>query len=258
MKRDKLTQDMTFLVFLTFLSSLAWSTAETPQELILKKQRKQAILLLQKKSQDASSAQKKKYAETIHQYGTLFLTDQGQKFYEQSQSTWWTSPESSTKYLQQAEALEDENLLIDQAKVRNFLFKDECAKAQEESLRASTIYNEDRTLLIYGALADICLEKLEQAKLKLKSIEGKRDLAETYIRFLLQIDDIKILLFRDANFPEVYYWQWKKKKQLGLEDEASAKKYHALCQNVGRSLREKYFFEPKLCARLNEVPRGSE
>lgn len=246
-----------FLITLIFLTiSSARSAPETAQDLILKKQRKQAILLLQKK--DLQSSTKKKNAETIHQYGTLFLTDQGQKLYEQAQSTWWNATDSSLKYLNEAEALEDENLLIYQAKVRNFLLKDDCAKALEESQKAMALYTEDRTLLIYQALAEICLEHPDQAKLKLKNIEGKRDLAETYIRFLLQVDDIKILLFRDNNFPEAHYWQWKKKKQMGLEDEASAKKYHALCQNVGRSTREKYFFEPKLCVRLNEVPRVTE
>lgn len=239
---------MVSIVLFLFLISPFVSGAESAQDLILKKQRKQAVLLLQKKKQ----------TENIHQYGTLFLTDQGQKFFEQAQSTWWNSTDSSNKYLQQAEALEDNNLLIYQSKVRNFLFKDECAKAEEEAQKAMLLYTEDRTLLIYLALADICLEKPDLAKLKLKNIEGKRDLAETYIRFLLQIDDIKILLFRDSNFPEAYYWQWKKKKQLGLEDEISAKKYHALCQNLNRATREKYFFEPKLCARLNEVPRGTD
>ena len=236
----------------------AWSAVETPQDLILKKQRKQAILLLQKKAQESSGAQKKKHLETIHQFGTLFLTDQGQKFYEQGQSTWWNSTDSSNKYLQQAEALEDENLLIYHAKIRNYLLKDECSKAQEEALKAAKLYAEDRTLLIFQALTEICLEKPELAKLKLKGVEGKRDLAESYLRFLLHIDDIKILLFRDNAFPEAYYWQWKRKKQMGLEDEAAAKKYHALCQNIGHSAREKYFFEPKLCARLSEVPRGAE
>lgn len=234
----------------------AWSAPETAQDLILKKQRKQAILLLQKKAQESSGASKKKIQDTIHQYGTLFLTDQGQKFFEQAQSTWWSSTDASLKYLQQAEALEDESLLIHQAKARNYLFKEDCAKANDEAAKGLILYAEDRTLLIYQALADICLEKPEIAKIKLKAIEGKRDLAETYLRFLLQIDDIKILIFRDNAFPEAYYWQWKKKKQLSLEDEISAKKYHSLCQNINRSTREKYFFEPKLCARLNEVPRG--
>ena len=249
---------MIFLTFLALMTTSAWSVPDTAQDLILKKQRKQAILLLQKKAQETTGAPKKKILETIYHYGSLFLTDQGQKFYEQGQSTWWSATDTSNKYLQQAEALEDESLLIYQAKVRNFLLKDECAKAQAEAKKGLLLYTDERNLLIFEALAAICLEKLDIAKLKLKAIEGKRDLAETYIRFLLQVDDIKILLFRDNNFPEAYYWQWKKKKQFNIEDEASAKKYHSLCQNINRGIREKYFFEPKLCARLSEVPRGAD
>jgi tetratricopeptide (TPR) repeat protein len=263
-------------LFFIMTGQILWARAETYQDLIekafqlsIQKDRLQAISVL-------VGAARKEYprgnlpkdlAQALYEVSTVFYTDKGQQLFELGLSLKQMDPAMAQTKLNEALRTEPEHLLvlIELARLQIVLNDCDSALKQIQKIRDKNPYFEDSRLAF--AQAALCAGKLGDFFSERKQQDEKRRSKDIFWLILDVEHAFKTGAFDrgleigqqlqklDAQFSELYYWNWKlfKEKKLASQSLEAGQKYLAVCKSVTPKALRTYGAEPRVCRRVTEV-----
>ncbi|MGE0526719.1 MAG: hypothetical protein AB7P49_06620 [Bdellovibrionales bacterium] len=240
---------------------------ERAQELALKKDRRQAAAVLRQAIQNSSkdSKARAKLIESLDQLSTMFFTDKGQKAFESGQSRMFDNPDMALSHLQQALALEDDNLKVLTAIAQVQIMRPDCESAQATVQRARALNPQAISATLLELRTLVCQQNFAALRGRLQSLPPLEGWESTYVKYLsaqeLQrrgeiksaFEILRKISVDQPSFPETYYFLAKVGNELNKDVEPWLRKYVLLCKGVTGRERRTYELEPRLCANVREV-----
>lgn len=246
---------------------------EQAQGMALKKNRKEACAILNRAFHNtpAQMRGRSKLIETLQQVSKVFFTDKGQKLFESAQVMLFENPDMALTQLREAQALEDENILVLANLARTQIIKQDCdaALVTLEMARSLNPHAAEPALLELRAL--LCAKRYDifRDKMKLASAPGGTGNGEKWDQAFGQYLSAQEQLRQKATskafdllskvtedfpqFPEAYYYLARAGQALERDSNPWLQKYSALCKGVTLRERKKFSLEPQLCLKMKEV-----
>lgn len=270
---------MRALIFIFCVFSAVWSSVtgaatdgitsaiEQAQSLALKKNRKEACAVLNRTYQ-ATPAQVRgrgKLIEKLQHISKMFFTDKGQKLFESGQVMLFENADMAMTQLKEAQALEDENILVLANLARAQIRKQDCDSAliSLEMARSLNPHAMEPAILELRAL--LCAKRFEVFREKAKIVPAGEKWDQAFSQYLQAQEYLRQNATHKAyeilsrvtedfpQFPEAFYYLAKAGKSLEKDMGQSLQKYSALCKGVTLRERKKFSYEPQLCERMKEV-----
>lgn len=250
------------------LLSIAPNPIEQAQEKALQKHRQEACVILNQAIEAAKSQpkQRTKLIEFLDSVSTQFFTDKAQRLYQSAQSVLFDTPDLAITRLKEALEGEDENVLVNLALARAYLFKGDYSSAEKVLSKAKELHPAHWDASVLQLTLLTAQKKFEVVRESLRVLSPPVDKSqEIYVKQIVAqdfmdqemtakaVETLTKATELDANYPEAYYFLTRAAQALGTPNEEWARKYVSLCKGLDAKVRRKYANEPALCSRLKEV-----
>lgn len=219
-----------FLSLSCFAAAPLDSAIEQSTQAVLKKERARAVKILSAALQrrDLGKGQREKIKDALKISSEMFFSDRGQSLYESGRNLYLGSSPDAVSKLNEAQALENGNSLIQWALVKAHLKQAQCDLAEQEFLKIPAPLAENHK--IFKPLLAYC----------------RKPSAETFAPVQTELERGADL---EADFPEQYYWMWKADPKMVDK----ALRYKRDCETQKLKLVKKFEEFPQLCHFLSEV-----
>jgi hypothetical protein len=260
---------MLALVFMFFSNSVfavttANSVINEAHTQLLARHRSEAItLLLDARKAETNPVKISDLDRELTKATQLFLSNEGQRRFENAESTRHSGQTGYLASYEEALKLEPLNARVLVGYGLALIAMKKCAKAVEMAtqLEAVNPYSSEYKLLHFKT--QLCSDPASITKDEETDIDNGHDLkifrktARAQQLFLRRESEAALTEARQATkiddrYAQAYFWAWKvlSRDDAGLDE---AQRYLTLCKNVSAETRRVYTWEPELCANTDEV-----